>query len=41
MICDTIEDEDRRSVLVVEDDDMLGEAIGLCVEEAGYEVAGR
>ena len=32
--------DDRRSVLVVEDDDMLGEAIGLCVEEAGYEVAG-
>ena len=40
MICDTLEDEDRRSVLVVEDDDMLGQAIGLCVEEAGYEVAG-
>ena len=38
MICD-ITNEDRRSVLVVEDDDMLGEAIGLCVEEAGYEVA--
>jgi CheY-like chemotaxis protein len=33
-------DEDRRSVLVVEDDDELGQAIGLCVEEAGYEVAG-
>jgi CheY-like chemotaxis protein len=32
--------DDRRSVLVVEDDDILGEAIGLCVEEAGYEVAG-
>ena len=40
MICDTPEDEDRRSVLVVEDDDQLGQAIGLCVEEAGYEVAG-
>src|ERR1700749_809472 len=39
MICD-IANEDRRSVLVVEDDDILGEAIGLCVEEAGYEVAG-
>jgi CheY-like chemotaxis protein len=39
MICD-IAHEDRRSVLVVEDDDILGEAIGLCVEEAGYEVAG-
>lgn len=39
MICDTIR-QDRRSVLVVEDDDMLGQAIGLCVEEAGYEVAG-
>lgn len=40
MICDTLEDEDRRAILVVEDDDMLGQAIGLCVEEAGYEVAG-
>ena len=40
MICDTAEDEDRRSVLVVEDDDQLGQAIGLCVEEAGYVVAG-
>ena len=39
MILDTV-NEDRRSVLVVEDDDILGEAIGLCVEEAGYEVAG-
>jgi len=39
MICDTV-NQDRRSVLVVEDDDMLGQAIGLCVEEAGYEVAG-
>ena len=39
MICD-IANADRRSVLVVEDDDILGEAIGLCVEEAGYEVAG-
>ena len=39
MILDTMS-EDRRSVLVVEDDDMLGQAIGLCVEEAGYEVAG-
>jgi CheY-like chemotaxis protein len=39
MICD-IANEDRRSVLVVEDDDALGQAIGLCVEEAGYEVAG-
>jgi DNA-binding response OmpR family regulator len=40
MICDAPEDEDRRSVLVVEDDDQLGQAIGLCVEEAGYQVAG-
>lgn len=39
MICDPA-NEDRQSVLVVEDDDILGEAIGLCVEEAGYEVAG-
>jgi CheY-like chemotaxis protein len=39
MICDSV-DQGRRSVLVVEDDDMLGQAIGLCVEEAGYEVAG-
>ena len=39
MICDTV-NADRRSVLVVEDDDILGEAIGLCVEEAGYQVAG-
>jgi CheY-like chemotaxis protein len=39
MICD-LPKEDRRLVLVVEDDDVLGEAIGLCVEEAGYEVAG-
>ena len=39
MICD-IANEDRRSVLVVEDDAVLGEAIGLCVEEAGYAVAG-
>ncbi len=28
------------SVLIVEDDAQLGEAIGFCVEEAGYEVAG-
>jgi len=28
------------TVLIVEDDAQLGEAIGLCVEEAGYEVAG-
>jgi len=28
------------SVLIVEDDEQLGEAIGFCVEEAGYEVAG-
>ena len=31
---------DRRAVLVVEDDEQLGEAIGMCVEDAGYEVAG-
>ncbi|WP_428662214.1 response regulator [Reyranella sp.] len=29
-----------RCVLIVEDDDLLGIAIGLCVEDAGYEVAG-
>lgn len=29
-----------RSVLIVEDDALLASAIGLCVEEAGYEVAG-
>lgn len=28
-----------RSVLIVEDDALLGMAIGLCVEDAGYEVA--
>ena len=28
------------SVLIVEDDALLGMAIGLCVEDAGYEVAG-
>lgn len=33
-------DQDRQSVLVVEDDEQLGEAIGMCVEDAGYEVAG-
>ena len=26
------------AVLIVEDDEQLGEAIGLCVEQAGYEV---
>ena len=40
MIYDIADHEDRQSVLVVEDDDMLGQAIGLCVEEAGYHVAG-
>ena len=30
----------RCSVLIVEDDALLASAIGLCVEEAGYEVAG-
>lgn len=40
MFRDAPTDEDRRSVLVVEDDELLGQAIGLCVEEAGYEVAG-
>jgi CheY-like chemotaxis protein len=29
-----------RCVLIVEDDDLLGLAMGLCVEDAGYEVAG-
>ena len=29
-----------RSVLIVEDDILLGMAIGLCVQDAGYEVAG-
>lgn len=28
------------SVLIVEDDILLGMAIGVCVEDAGYEVAG-
>jgi CheY-like chemotaxis protein len=28
------------SVLIVEDDVLLGMAIGLCVQDAGYEVAG-
>ena len=28
------------AVLIVEDDVLLGMAIGLCVEDAGYEVAG-
>lgn len=32
--------ERARSVLIVEDDVLLGTAIGLCVEDAGYEVAG-
>ena len=34
-------DAHRCSVLIVEDDALLAMAIGLCVEEAGYEVAGR
>ena len=29
-----------RCVLIVEDDVLLGMAIGLCVQDAGYEVAG-
>jgi CheY-like chemotaxis protein len=29
-----------RAVLIVEDDVLLGMAIGVCVEDAGYEVAG-
>ncbi|CAN5364087.1 response regulator [soil metagenome] len=29
-----------RAVLIVEDDVLLGMAIGACVEDAGYEVAG-
>jgi len=29
-----------RAVLIVEDDVLLGMAIGLCVEDAGYAVAG-
>jgi CheY-like chemotaxis protein len=29
-----------RSILIVEDDVLLGMAIGLCVQDAGYEVAG-
>ena len=29
-----------RCVLIVEDDILLGMAIGLCVQDAGYEVAG-
>ena len=28
------------AVLIVEDDEQLGEAIGFCVEQAGYEIAG-
>ena len=34
-------DTHRCSVLIVEDDALLASAIGLCVEEAGYEVAGK
>jgi CheY-like chemotaxis protein len=30
----------RPCVLIVEDDVLLGTAIGLCVQDAGYEVAG-
>jgi DNA-binding response OmpR family regulator len=40
MIHDTALEDRRSAVLVVEDDALLGQAIGLCVEEAGYEVAG-
>jgi DNA-binding response OmpR family regulator len=29
-----------RTVLIVEDDAQLSEAIGLCIEQAGYEIAG-
>jgi CheY-like chemotaxis protein len=35
-----IRKERSLAVLIVEDDVLLGEAIGLCVEQAGYEVAG-
>jgi DNA-binding response OmpR family regulator len=36
-----LELKDRpRAVLIVEDDVLLGMAIGVCVEDAGYEVAG-
>jgi CheY-like chemotaxis protein len=31
----------RRSILIVEDDMLLAMAIGLCLEEAGYDVAGE
>ncbi len=34
-------DVHRISVLIVEDDPLLAMAIGLCVEEAGYEIAGK
>jgi DNA-binding response OmpR family regulator len=34
-------DAHRCSVLIVEDDALLAMAIGLCVEEAGYDVAGK
>jgi DNA-binding response OmpR family regulator len=42
MLGDTLRNAPNRtpSVLIVEDDEQLGEAIGFCVEEAGYEVAG-
>jgi DNA-binding response OmpR family regulator len=42
MFGETTPDQTMRppTVLIVEDDVQLGEAIGLCVEEAGYVVAG-
>lgn len=33
-------DDPPRRVLIVEDDVLLGMAIGLCVQDAGYKVAG-
>jgi len=42
MLDDTAQDLGNRvpAVLIVEDDALLGSAIGFCVEEAGYSVAG-
>jgi len=42
MLGDALRDHANRlpAVLIVEDDAALGEAIGFCVEQAGYEVVG-